>query len=371
MRACYGEGSRWLDAALARAGESAPSHERAWALGFGCLLAVGLDDFPRGRRLGEAALALARTLDDPRLIAYVARPLSLHQSCQGELEQAKMLQTEGLNAAHAIGDRWAMTALLSEISPDIPEVAQAVLSDEKQFLALTREVGDRLLIPHTLYRLANTAARQGDRKRATKFLEEALMIARQVNGKRGMIFFLQGLGQIHCAQGSHLQAESYYLEALEIAYQIGTPGMIALIILRLGELAQAQGQSHQALQRYQQCLKMVKDMDHQLLVAKCLSVIATLSGSPDSPLEAAVAMQLEGAADALAGGRTFSADLIDLAELNDRRSAIRNQLADPMLATAWAEGNVMSLNAAIAYALILGSHDAPQSEYHSLPQIDL
>jgi tetratricopeptide (TPR) repeat protein len=358
MRAFYSEGSRWLDAALMRAGESAPSHERAWALGFGCSLAVGLDDFPRGRRLGEAALALARTLNDPRLIAYVARPLSLHQRCQGDLEQAKMMQLEGLNAAHALGDHWAMTALLNEFPRDIPEVAQAVPSDEN-LLALAREVGDRLLIPYTLYRLATAVARQGDRKAATKFLEEAVMIARQINGKRGMIFFLQGLGQVHYARGGYIQAESYYLEALEIAYQIGTPGMTALISLRLGELAQARGQSYQALQRYQQGIKMIKDLAHQLLIAKFLSVMATLTGSPDSPLEATEAMQLEGAADALSDGEIFCEDLIDLTELNDRRSTIHNQLADPMLAKARAEGKVMSLNAAIAYALTLEPHDAP------------
>jgi tetratricopeptide (TPR) repeat protein len=174
-----------------------------------------------------------------------------------------------------------------------------------------------------------------------------------------MIFFLQGLGQVHYARGGYIQAESYYLEALEIAYQIGTPGMTALIILRLGELAQARGQSYQALQRYQQGIKMIKDLAHQLLIAKFLSVMATLTGSPDSPLEATEAMQLEGAADALSDGEIFCEDLIDLTELNDRRSTIHNQLADPMLAKARAEGKVMSLNAAIAYALTLEPHDAP------------
>ena len=138
LRAHYREGSRWQDAALAKAGENAPAHLHAWALGYGTLLALGADDFPHGRRLGEAALTLARTLDDSRLVAYVAMPLSSHRKIQGEVEEAKMLLMEGLDAARAVDDHWAITCVLNALLIENADPAQGLPSVESN-LALARQ----------------------------------------------------------------------------------------------------------------------------------------------------------------------------------------------------------------------------------------
>lgn len=352
LRAYYSEGSRWQDAALAGAGESAPALIRAWALGFGSLLAFALDDFPRGRRLGEAALALARTLNDSRLIAYLAVPLSSHRKCQGEFEQATMLRMEGLNAARAVDDPWAITWNLNALLIDNPDPAQALPSAESH-VALAREVGDRTQTSQALLILAKEVVWRGELKSGIQYLQEALALTRQINTRKGLIYRLQNLGQLYCAEGSYALAESHYREAFEMAYPDGAIGLTAQIILRFGELAQALGQPFQALQRYQQSLALVKELNHHVFVGKCLSAMATLGAVQESPLDAAQAMRLAGAAEAFTGGALFPSDLIDSTEFSERRSAIHNRLADPAMATAWAKGKEMSLNEAITYALTI------------------
>ena len=69
-------------------------------------------------------------------------------------------------------------------------------------------------------------------------------------------------------------------------------------------------------------------------------------------------MRLLGAAEAVWGGNGWLLTQTDAAEPRYLRLAARAQLDDPALAAAWAEGQAMSLDAAIRYALALGDATA-------------
>ena len=192
---------------------------------------------------------------------------------------------------------------------------------------------------------------RGDKKSGMQLLQEALALTRQLNSQRGLIYRLLNLGCLCCAVGSYTQAESHYREALAIAYPNGATGLTAQVILRFGELAQAQGQPGEALQHYRQSLTLVKDLNHRVFVGKCLSVMATLGGVQDLPWTRHKRCGCKGRQMPSRAAHSFrQTSMMPLTSPTVAASSTTCSLIRPW-PTAWAEGQAMPLNAAIAYAL--------------------
>src|SRR5262249_53581873 len=92
----YGEGRRWLSAALAAPGAAAPSFARARAFDVAGTLAMAQGDFCDAVRFGEEALALRRALRDRHGTAKTMAELGLAAWHQGQLARAEALLAESL-----------------------------------------------------------------------------------------------------------------------------------------------------------------------------------------------------------------------------------------------------------------------------------
>jgi predicted ATPase/transcriptional regulator with XRE-family HTH domain len=355
VRAHYSEGSRWLDVLLVLAGETVPAPLRAWTLYHISLQAVGLDDFRLGRVMGEAALALARTLDDQRLIGHSCQVLSVHICCQGEYDHAELLRGEALAIARAAGDQWLeMRILLTRLYyPDYADSVGAI-SWAIEAVPLVRRTGDRTLTSSWLKELACAMLLGQEPWQAAPLLEESLHLSQQLGNKRMMAECLYKLGVLAFAQGNHEQAAAYYQEMMALGRQDGSPGYVAFGLLHLGILAQVQGRPSDALARYQEGLMAVKELRHNMFVGTCLTVMATLADAPAPPLNAVQATQLLGATAALQGLDRVYLDVDCAAQCRRLIDATYARLADPTHAAAWAEGQAMSLDEAIQYALACG-----------------
>jgi tetratricopeptide (TPR) repeat protein len=159
-----------------------------------------------------------------------------------------------------------------------------------------------------LYGLGNVVRLQGDHKRAEALLEECLVLAREQERKRDVAWSLTRLGQIMLAQGNYQQATALLKESLS-GYR---------------ELRQSYG------------------------LAESLAVLGSVALAQK---HLARAVQLFGAADKLLVATNWRMAPKDKTTYERNVATTRAQLGEERFRTAWGEGQAMTLEQAIAYAL--------------------
>lgn len=185
----------------------------------------------------EAALALARTQEDPKSLSQILRALGTLAARRGDYVLADAYYKEGLGLARALGYG----------------------NPTSNFL---RGLGVQAYI-------------QGHFPRAEAFYEEGLALmdvgeadaqdARVVGGK------LWGLGFLAREQQDFAQAQAYYEQSLALAQQISNQERVIVLLRSLAGLAWDQQQAAQAADYNADALRLARDLGHRWLVARCLS----------------------------------------------------------------------------------------------------
>ena len=300
------EGRRWLGIALEKAGP-VPSDARANALdGAGYL--AGEQSDAGARALLEEALRCAREVGSPSTIAIVASHLSVHMDIE-EGEQARALGEEAVALSRAANDGYALGVALNNLAQvwlyrlDDPERA---LELTEESLAVRREIGDVSRTALTLSNLSSMVLERGDVERARALGEEGLSLARGIGDKRHICFSLLNIGLAALARGEAQDAEIVFRESLALANELGRS-------------------------------------------QTSVEILDALAGSAAEAGDVARAARLTGAVAALVSDVSREVDLSSIALHAVERA---RATADPSTwDAAWSEGEKMSLDDAIAYAL--------------------
>jgi non-specific serine/threonine protein kinase len=176
--------------------------------------------------------------------------------------------------------------------------------DWERALPLFQEVGNRADQVRVLANLGELARRQGDLDRARVLAEEGLAIGRAGGHRHVTALALGALGEIAEQAGDDAWAAALYRERIGIYHELGLPWHTAEAIEQLAGIAYGHGQLERA---------------------------ARLLGA------AAVVWEWTGAT------RTRRTDKV--------LRAVRERLDDANLQAAWIEGQAMTLDEAVAYAL--------------------
>jgi len=268
----------------------------------------GRDYHSEGRRWLERALAANGDLTPPRMKALHAAGWLAHH--QRDLAEARALLEESLAIAHDLGDRasvaWALHCL-GRVAYFEKEPATA-RSLAEQSLTVAEEIGDASLIAWAHHLLGLAAYIANDDPTARVHYERSLAIRRALRFSEGKGILLILVGLVAARQGKLVEARALYQEGLATIRELLGPWGLAMPLAALSHIAAANGQPDQAVR---------------------LGATATrLSAAYQTPLiplvEPFLAQGLEAARQAL-GELTFG--------------------------QAWAEGQAMSLEAAVAEAL--------------------
>jgi len=135
---------------------------------------------------------------------------------------------------------------------------------------------------------------------------------------------------------------------------LGVDVGIALTLLNQGHSLQARGMAEQAASLYEQSLHLAQSLESLWLAGLCLVGFASLSALSDHDRSGSAverAARLLGAAEAFVekGGELMSH--AHRVQYDRQVVAARAQLDERSFALAWAEGQAMTLEQAIAYAL--------------------
>jgi non-specific serine/threonine protein kinase len=215
------EGRARLAGLLALPAAEAPTVARAKVLDGAAVLALYQSDAPAARALFKESLALYRQHQELRGIAWVLIHLGWLCHDLGRCRAARRLLQEGLAVCRRVDDRRGVArslTILGMVAFNTLELSTA-RSLYEQSLALNREVGDRWGTAWALHnfgrlRLAEAELGQADAHSAQGLLEESVATWREIGERRHLTFAIADLAICIAWQGDAPLARAQLDEAL-------------------------------------------------------------------------------------------------------------------------------------------------------------
>jgi predicted ATPase/DNA-binding XRE family transcriptional regulator len=346
-RGSVAEALGWLETMLVRAPGATPERVRTLlALGW---WAANTRRAAVARRALEECLPILRDSGDRHALGSALVALGLASFTDGRYREARTLLEQGLaltrEAGHAEHTSVALTdlAYLAHCERDFARAYRLCT----EALAVARQAGDLIREDYALTVEARTLCREGRLAEAQRTYERCLRQARKIGHAGGTVDCLIGLGSVARIQRDLPRARFYLQEGLALVRRVDQAQRVGLASLELGMVAWLAGEPEAALAYAREALQSCRTGPHLLLV-QCLGHVG------------AFAIACGGAARGarLAGAATGLDELFLSALDPDEREAYdaalatsRSALGDDAFAAAWAEGQAMALEQAVALAL--------------------
>jgi non-specific serine/threonine protein kinase len=349
LRGHLHEGRQWLMQSLA-AGSDAPAGARAQALHSAGWLAYTQGDYAAARTFHEESLILHAELQEKQGIADAHNGLGRIALRQGDPAGALRLLDAALalyvELAHKPGIASAEGALgsLALRRGDYTEARTRLEAS----LALNRELGNRDGVADVLEELATVAGEQGEVERQAALVEESLAVFRELGSKDGIALALGSLGMLAWVRREYGRALALLRESMAIYRDLGDRRGIARSLGNQSLVTLAQGDHARAAALCRESLALYRATGDTWGIGRYLPVLA---GAVFAEGRADRAARLFAAATALRG--RLGTPLPPLVQpAHDRVvAAARANLGEAAFAAAWTDGDAMSAEEAVAYAL--------------------
>ena len=322
VRGYYQEGRKHLSAALARPEASERTDARAKALHAEAHLTYIQGDYPLVEKRLEESLSIYRELGSA-----------------GKQGAATVLIT--------LGDMYT-------------EIGEYDLAAKliREALGIMRELNDIKGISRALWQLGACFIRPGDYQQATKYLEEALPILRQIGDNANTTIAISGLAEIAIWQGDLERALILERESIAMRREIGEPWGIAVSLGNFAWIALLQGDLEQAVTLLSESLILRQDIGDRGGIAWCLEKLAEIAlivgqrkSSQNSEEDFERAARLYGSAEAIRELVGSQIDSVDLPRYRRQVKLVRENLSKKDFYQAWSEGQRMSMEQAVKYAI--------------------
>ncbi len=309
VHAHLSEGRAWLSTLLAGNARAADPI-RAKALFAAGVLAYRQSDYAAATVHHTEALELRRRLNDVRGQAYSLNNLGNIALDQGDSARAESLYTQGLELRRALNDQWGIASSLNNLGAAVfaqgDYVRAAHLYDES--LSLYWQLGDHWSIASTLNNLGETRRRLGDGAQARALFEQSLELRRGLGDQRGVALVLFNWANLALDERNWAKTAALLTESMTL--------------LQAG---------------------------HNLSdLAGCLERYALLQARRGQPKSAA---RLYGAAEALRRVLGAPLPVADRLEYDQGLAEVHAQLESGSFAAAWAIGQTLTVDQAVAEAL--------------------
>ncbi|HLF25714.1 MAG TPA: DUF4062 domain-containing protein [Anaerolineae bacterium] len=314
FRGYLSEGRNWLESMLAGWVDTEAliglEPYRAKALGASGGLAWTQGDMEIARVRLEESIALYREIGDQARLAQMLMFRGLWQLSAGNLTAARDQLEESLRMLHTVGEKWLEAFGLDLLGDAIAmsgDLAEA-RSRYEQSLTIFKALNDTWGIGLALNSLAGIAWFQDDHGRACELYSQSVALAREVGDRWTVVRPLLGLLDASWHQGDFSQAKALAVETLTLCRDLGA---LSGLLLSLGGAAG----------------------------------LFTARNRPD------VAARLLGASDALGDRIGFVTFALDRLRTERNLAEARARLEEAAFKAAWVEGQALTPDQAIDYAL--------------------
>ena len=228
----------------------------------------------------EAALALARPLDDASHLSHPLRGLGVLAARRGDFGLADAYYKEGLAGARGVGRGNGVSDFLRGLGVQAfmrGDFARAeAFYEEGLALALGKTTTAATAEGGMLWGLGTLAEEQGDWTQAAHYYQQALTQARAVGHVERVIVLLRSLAGLAVAQTQSDEAVAHLQEALVLARQIGQRWQVGRVLAELGELQLVVG-GETAVSTFQELFHLARTLQSQELVALALYGLARIA----------------------------------------------------------------------------------------------
>lgn len=262
---CYWlEGSKWLEKALAKSTENSSSLEmaaRVKSLYQQAELANQLDDLERMKQYSELSLTLAHEGSDERDVSiaqfYVGYSLIRH----GDNDQARLLIEQSLADFRESNDFY-WQAYCYQVLSEILETQGELRFTERviQDLTLAKKAGERLILADALWNYSKWLHMSNNLDEAIKYAKEADGLFEEMGSKQSLTSNL--FAEIAWTNGAYQEARSYYLEIEKRYNLLGERNLRSMMLGNLGRLAIEQGDLGEAQAYSEQALTIARELDN-------------------------------------------------------------------------------------------------------------
>lgn len=305
-RGYMGEGLQWLQRALGQ-GDVSATPTRASAAGGAAILAAYLGHYREAAQAAETSLTLCRQLQVPPGISAALNSL----------------------------------AFISGMTGDHPKAGALT----KESVAIGRTLDAPAILAQALYYQALTAWLAGDYSIAQGAIEEGIGLCRQLGDSRTIASFLYGQGLVTVAQQQYEEARPFFEASMNTLRQLGDKRSVTMCLAGLADVALSRQETERAHEYIDEALHLshaVGDRWFAAYTVDGLAATATIEG------HSVDAIRFFAAADAM---RTAIGAATPVARQSVRRAALetlQRHLDGPAFATAWTEGQRLTLEAILA-----------------------
>ena len=310
-----------------------------------------LDRLERDHDNLRAALRWAIEREDAQLGMRLAWSLQDVWDFRGHYQEGRALQEAvlalpaGPELAGLRAEILQGSGMLAQRQGDYP-AARALVEEA---LATARRAGDRGVLVHTLATLGSVMRTQGEYAIARPALEECLTLAREAG-----LLVLTAQALLHLglltweADRDADAAWSLFEQSVALYRDMDKPRSVGIVLVSMGRVARVRGDTATTRALVAEAFALHSQVGDVGFVPQMLHVLAALD-SDAGQVERAVRI----AATAVTwqesiGSRTWPAIL---RERDAWLGPARPALGDEVFARAWAEGQAMTREQAIAYAL--------------------
>ncbi len=154
------------------------------------------------------------------------------------------------------------------------------------------------------------------------------------------------LGTVCRQEGDYAAATALFQEALDVGKALQQKEAVAATQFYLGTVALAQDELAEADDLLHQSLKLMQEIEHNPIYSDMLNTFADLALAQKQP---ARALRLAGATSAFRAAMKWKLPPVYHAKFDQTLMSARQLLPKDIAASAWAEGEAMTPDAAMAY----------------------
>jgi predicted ATPase len=222
------ESRQWADHVLATVNASTPVIIHAGILWGAGGFAWSQGDLDQAIIYLDQALSLARKTDDIYLLANILIVYALAATSRRDVQVARAAFEESITLLRALGEKWGESLALSWLA----DVAMLEKDYERsrqlheQAIEVARDQGDPWILLSPLMSGGNVTLFLGDAHQAEATCFEAIRLLRQIDDRWSLAWALNGLGHASLNLSKIEQARASFEECITFARDIGNPGAL-------------------------------------------------------------------------------------------------------------------------------------------------
>ena len=341
------EGSFWLAEYLQNPESKQYTMARARALCAQGWLLVWLEKYPQARGAAEESLALSHTRNDIPGEIDALILMGVTYSFPGNRSEGNKLYKQALTLSQSLGDIWRQAQVNYLLGWDHSDYRRCFTYWEKA-VALFREAGDQRYQANVLYEIALFRALNGDTELAQKYLDEAAVLFpldRQI-ADHGHIQVTKSIMAIE--HGDYDQAHTLLQEVLVQSEKSGNRWDYLWTQARSGHLALRVGNIREAREIFAEIALEFQKNNETIAVVFTLEGMAGVLVAIGRSKNAA---QLIGWANATRKEFNNARPLLEQRDVDKVFAACISKMGEAAFADAYDDGQVMTLDEAVALAL--------------------